>query len=74
MSIIQRVNVPSPFPARTGPVTMGRVGEFRRMVDRYNRVRQGGGEYSGTTPFTRQMQQNVRMVKARIQSKIDLIG
>ena len=53
---------------------MGRVGEFRRMVDRYNRVSQGGTEISGTTPFISKMNQNVRMVKARIQSKIDLIA
>jgi hypothetical protein len=68
------LNVPSPFPRPTGPVTLGRVGEFRRMTDSYNRVNQGGSAIVANTSYTQKMANNVRMVKARIHSKIDLIG
>lgn len=62
------------FPTSNRPITMGRVGEFRRMVDRHHRMMQEASGVGHQTQYIANMHNQVRMVKARIHQRIDLIG
>jgi hypothetical protein len=73
--MISKVGVPPVFPNASRPITLSRVGEFRRLVDRHRRSMQEASP--GNTHQTRyisQMESNFRTVKARIHQKIDLIA
>tara|TARA_Y100000589_G_scaffold279751_1_gene275871 strand:+ start:776 stop:1003 length:228 start_codon:yes stop_codon:yes gene_type:complete len=72
--MIPKVGVQQVFPPISRPITMSRVGEFRTLVDRHRRsMIEATGNANKSQAISR-MENNARMVKVRLQQKLDLIA